>query len=53
MDELTEVFGSKDLAEAYAAGLRAGLDHDSDFDYTVEVTEGVTGEWKVTAEYVY
>jgi hypothetical protein len=51
MDELTCVFGTKAEAEAYAYGLRAGLG-ETNQGYIVEVTEQVTGEWQVTAEYL-
>ena len=54
MDELTAVFGTKEEAQAYAKGLAAGLElEDSGFSYSVEVTEQFTGEWQVTADYVY
>lgn len=53
MDDLTARFGTKEEAEAYARGLRAGLEIGDD-DYAVEVTAMWGGsEWVVTVERVY
>jgi len=51
MDELTEVFGTKEEAEAYARGLRAGLGQ-GDYDCTIAVTNDIWYQWKVTVDYL-